>query len=353
MSAAVVTKNSEREPLLEKFSQWLKRHPELQLQNFKCDWLPGDASNRFYGRLQFDGKKDPLILMVMNAPEAFKSEEVTGGKVSEPSELPFVTVAKEFAKGGIRVPKIVGVAENSEFILLEDFGDELLYQRRQENSALEWYELALKELAKIQKMKPFELAASRSFTKDLLLWETEHFLEYALIKRNKNLSEAVLKDFRNFFSKLVDDVVSSPYVITHRDYHSKNLLILEKEKQIGVIDFQDALMGPATYDLASLLRDSYVALDPTEEEHLISVFEKASGKKVDRRIYGLTSLQRNLKAAGRFYYISMVKGKDTHLPYVAPTLKRVLKTLRDLKELRILSLIEAHLQEEIQGSCKV
>jgi aminoglycoside/choline kinase family phosphotransferase len=344
---------ADREPVLARVSQWLQGKPELKLKNFRCEWLPGDASNRFYGRLFFEGKSAPLMLMVMNAPEAFKSEEITGSNEAAIKELPFVTIGREFEKGKIRVPHLVAVSDSAEFILLEDFGDELLYQKRQTEAATAWYEKALKELSAIQKMKAFPLVASRSFTKDLLTWETEHFLEYALIKRNKNLPQGALADFRNFFGVLVNEMASAPYVITHRDYHSKNLLILENEKQIGVIDFQDALMGPPTYDVASLLRDSYVTFDEAEEKHLLDYFDQVSLQKLDRRLYGLTSLQRNLKAAGRFYYISMVKGKDTHLPYVAPTLKRVLKTLRELKELRILSLVEAHLKEEILGSCKV
>ena len=125
------------------------------------------------------------------------------------------------------------------------------------------------------------------------------------------------------------------------------LLLLKEEDRIGLIDFQDALMGPTTYDLASFLRDSYVQLTDEQETHLLKYYERKSSTEVDRHLYGVTSLQRNLKAAGRFYYISMVKGKDTHLPYVKPSLLRAFKTLKDLKENKILSLLEAALEKEV------
>ncbi len=307
-----------------------------------CDWLAGDASNRFYGRLKFE--KSNLILMVMNAPEAFKSEEVTGAAQGQIKELPFVSVGRAFEKAKVRVPHIYFISPASDFLITEDLGDELLYQRRQNSSALDWYEKALDELALIQKVSP--TITPHKFTTELLSWEFEHFMEYALIKRDKKLSDSVAAEIRKFGSKIVGRMASSSYVLVHRDYHSKNLLVLDNEKKIGVIDFQDALMGPPTYDLASLLRDSYVALSDEEENRLLQYFETVSGTKIDRELFGYTSLQRNLKAVGRFYYISMVKGKDTHLPYVKPSLHRIFKTLKQIGELRALALLEGLMSHE-------
>lgn len=336
---------SVREQALVGVRAWMDQDRARFSQDFQCEWLPGDASNRFYGRLKFaSGAK--MILMVMNAPEAFKSEEKSGVKEADLTELPFVTIGKAFEIQKIRVPRILGVDSRAQFLLTEDLGDELLYFRRQKDPATAWYERALEELVRIQTVKPFSPISERSFSRDLLLWEGEHFVEYMLLKRNVQVSEAALSEIRGFIQRAVERMASAPLVVVHRDYHSKNLMILDDEKRVGVIDFQDALMGPATYDLASLLRDSYVRFEDKEEQHLIEYFEKVSRSKVDRELFGYTSVQRNLKAAGRFHYISMVKGKDTHLPYVAPTLRRIFKTLKQLNEVRVLSILEGLLKNE-------
>ena len=115
-------------------------------EDFNCEWLPADASNRFYGRLTYLSGKT-LILMVMNAPEAFKSEEAGHETESDKKgELPFVTVARAFEAQGVRVPKILAVSHDSSFLILEDLGDELLYKKRAQAPALIWYEKAIDEL---------------------------------------------------------------------------------------------------------------------------------------------------------------------------------------------------------------
>lgn len=334
----------DRDQILKKVQTALSENQVLKsLGSYRSiAWLPGDASNRYYGRIQLD--KVSLVLMVMNAPEAFKSEEVTGAGQERLLELPFVSIDRAFGDANIRVPKIYFVAADSEFLIPEDLGDRLLYDQRQKDSALQWYEKALDELALIQKIT--KKITPHRFTRELLTWEAEHFVEYALLKRGKKISDAQLTELRSFLGRLVEKMATSNYVVCHRDFHSKNLLVLENEKRVGVIDFQDALMGPPTYDLASLLRDSYVRLEDAEEDQLIKYFEKASGQLVDRELFGMTSLQRNLKAVGRFYYILMVKGRDTHIPYVKPSLQRIFKTLKQIKELKALALLEGLLHEE-------
>lgn len=294
------------------------------------DWLPQDASNRFYGRIA----AIKSVVMVLNAPEAFRSEEVTTKSEIKIGELPFVSIGRDWAQSRVRVPAISWVDPQSEFLVCEDFGDRLLYLERQDSPAIEWYERAMEELVRIQGTSN-ALVSSRSFTHELLTWEFEHFVEYAIQKRHRKISAGDLHQLRQFGESLVQAMLSAPQVPTHRDYHSKNLMVLRDERRLGVIDFQDALTGPETYDLASLLRDSYVRLTPEEEEHCLRNFEFLAKRSIDRRVFYQTSLQRNLKAIGRFYYISMVKGRDTHLPFIAPSLKRVLATLEQMQEKRM------------------
>jgi len=305
-------------------------------ESFEWSKLPGDAGNRSYYRLK--SSKRSLMLMV-NAIDAFKSEEAaaTGQKIS--TELDFVNIGRDWRSQGIQVPEILWVSQDSHLVLLEDFGDLLLFVRRQAGNAHEEYRRALLELVKIQNSKPSPRILSRGFSKELLAWEFEHFVEYALEKRSKPMSAGQLASLRNWMKTVVDHLSALPQIVCHRDYHSKNLIVRESGL-IGVIDFQDALMGPDTYDLASLLRDSYVRFEDAEEEELLQSFESAARKKIDRTQFGLISLQRNMKAAGRFYYIQIVKGRDSHIPFVKPSLQRIFRSLKQLNEIEILSILE-------------
>jgi hypothetical protein len=154
------------------------------------------------------------------------------------------------------------------------------------------------------------------------------------------------EDFRPVraaFQAIAELLAGQPRVFTHRDYHSRNLIV--DGARLGVIDFQDALMGPAAYDLASLLRDAYIALDEALIDELIAAYldrmEQAGAGLGDRaafrRLFDLTSIQRNLKAAGRFVYIDRVKKNPKFLadiPRVLGYVRRNLETYPELATLR-------------------
>ena len=150
---------------------------------------------------------------------------------------------------------------------------------------------------------------------------------------------------------------AQPHVFCHRDYHSRNLMV--NGPRLGVIDFQDALMGPVTYDLASLLRDSYIALDERFIDRLITRYREGMCQELSssqytpmslddsqafRRLFDITSVQRNLKAAGRFVYIDRVKGNPNFLASIPQTLKNVHANLDKYPEFRRL---RAHLSPYI------
>ncbi|MBM4123904.1 MAG: DUF1679 domain-containing protein [Nitrospira sp.] len=133
-------------------------------------------------------------------------------------------------------------------------------------------------------------------------------------------------------NKIAELLAGQPQVFTHRDYHSRNLMM--RQGRVRVIDFQDALMGPASYDLASLLRDSYLSLDEELIEELVIRYldgRAKAGATLDRptfmRLFDLTSIQRNLKAAGRFVYIEKEKHNDRYLQYIPRTLGNVKRNL--------------------------
>ncbi len=313
--------------------------------------LPGDASNRRYFRLSLSAGHS-VILMQLAEPEAFKqSEEAVSGAVAV-TELPFLNVHRHLAGAGVTVPALYYYDQTAGLLYLEDFGDLLLVQACADGRGPETarhYQRAIEMLVKIHTAatSPADdrcLAFHRSFDVPLLMWEFDHFLEYGVVARHgRPMCADDFQPVRAVFQAIADLMATQPRVFTHRDYHSRNLLV--DGKRLGVIDFQDALMGPASYDLASLLRDAYIALDDSLLDELIAGYldrmEEAGAGLGDRaafrRLFDLTSIQRNLKAAGRFVYIDRVKKNPkflADLPRVLGYVRRNLAKYPELAPLR-------------------
>ncbi len=315
-----------------------------------CERLKGDASNRTYFRLHFKPGSRPqtVVLMELAEPEAFKrSEEAVSGAAST-DELPFLNIQRYLSDRGVAVPIVHAYDVAAGRLVLEDLGDCTLFDavaNADPGRVADLYRQAIDELVTIQTPQPPPargcLAFTRRFDHALLMWEFDHFLEYGIEARNGTaVPSAPREAIRRAFSRIAAELAAAPAMFVHRDYHSRNLML--SGDRLRVIDFQDALTGPPTYDLASLLRDSYVTLDQDLIDRLVAYYlSVAPGPTPDpsafRRLFDITGFQRNLKAAGRFIYIEKVKGRATHVPYVAPTLRsarRVLTAYPDLAELR-------------------
>ena len=325
--------------------------------------LCGDASNRRYYRLTLkNGPILSLILMQLADPEGFKvSEEAVSGAVTDVRELPFLNILRPLARARIPVPALHFYDEAAGLLYLEDFGDLTLFHACSRDGGFavrKYYPLAIDTLVRIQ----LQLTAcgadgcqafSHSFDTALLTWEFEHFLEYGIWVRldKKPICADDERTIRKGFSTIAEWLAGQPRVFTHRDYHSRNLMV--DGDRLGVIDFQDALLGPVTYDLASLLRDSYMALDEAFVEEMIDryVTGMCAGLEPDerdrllltdrpafRRLFDFTSIQRNLKAAGRFAYIDRVKGNPKFLADIPRTLGYVRRNLEKYPELEPLLL---------------
>ena len=322
-----------------------------------CVALAGDASNRRYYRLHLSGAPvTSLILMQLADPEGFKaSEEAVGGKDREISELPFINILKYLQTADIPVPVLYFYDEPGGLLYLEDFGDVTLAQACHEASAAtieRLYRQAIDVLVRIhaQASAPSHsscLAFSRSFDVPLYLWEFDHFLEYGVVARQgKPMCAEDYLPIREEFQKIAEWLGGQPMVFTHRDFHSRNLMV--ESDRLGVIDFQDALMGPITYDLASLLRDSYIALEEPLIDELLACYREKMCEALPssqhtamhlndavtfRRLFDFTSIQRNLKAAGRFVYIDRVKGNSNFLASIPHTLMNVRANLTKYPQL--------------------
>ena len=312
--------------------------------------LAGDASNRRYFRIELTGATArPVVLMQLAEPEAFKqSEEAVSGVAHQVAELPFLNILSHLSKAGVSVPRLYYYDQAAGLLYLEDFGDITLSEACREAGSTDLearYTQAIDTLVHMQSTAtspadPKCLAFHRSFDVPLLMWEFDHFLEYGIVaRRGKPMCADDYLPIRSEFENIAELLAGQPRVFVHRDYHSRNLMV--DGERLGVIDFQDALMGPATYDLASLLRDAYIELDEVLIDRLINRYLNRLGthrqvwanREAFRRLFDFTSIQRNLKAAGRFVYIDRVKGNPNFLADIPRVLNYVKRNLQKYPEL--------------------
>ena len=295
--------------------------------NFEVSLLAGDASDRSFCRVSFyepDAKlPDSAVLMVLEEPF------IDG-------ELPYLNVQKCMSAAGLPVPETLIPAPEKGFLLLEDFGDTMLEDVLQDASVEEkirLYKMAASLMIDIQltgtdRDYPDCIAFRLAFDVEKLMFEFNFFYEHAI----GNYKQAVPtpeddKAIRAGFLKICEILSAEPRYLTHRDYHSRNIM-LKEDDTLGLVDFQDARMGPLQYDLASLLLDSYALLpdeviDPVYE-YYIEEFERRSKTDIDRdhfdNIYDYMAIQRSIKAAGSFAFLDVVKKKNRYLKNFAPVL---------------------------------
>jgi len=293
--------------------------------------LPGGAGNRIYWRVG-DATGASAVVMEL-PPEPGKSEEVS--KDGVPQDLPFLNVHRYLQRLGVRVPRIHLDAHRRGFVVLEDLTDRTLELALSDADRHDLYARAIDRLARLRAHAerdpdPSCVAFGRAFDFDLYQWEFEHFIEYGLLGRSAKPTEAELRELRATFTRISQELAAAPRGFTHRDYQSRNIMVLPSGEQV-VIDFQDALQGPRQYDLVALLRDSYVELprDLIDEmlRRYLREFEREGGPRLDERqfvaFFDLLTVQRKLKDAGRFVFIDQVKKNPSFLPHIPSSLRYV------------------------------
>ena len=298
----------------------------------KTTKLPGGAGNRNYHRVEIPGTS---VVVMELPPEPAKSEEVSKSEASP--ELPFLNVRRYLARLGVRVPALLVDQTARGYLVLEDLTDQTLELALQAPGASRGaiYGKAIDALAGLRaraEQAPDKtcLAFGRAFDFDLYQWEFEHFIEWGLLARGAKPSEVELATLRSIFTGISRELDAAPKGFTHRDYQSRNIMVLPSGEQV-VIDFQDALQGPRQYDLVALLRDSYVELDRgLIDEMLVRYlrkFHEAGGPKLDERaftaFFDLLTVQRKLKDAGRFVFIDQVKKNPSYLVHIPSSLRYV------------------------------
>jgi hypothetical protein len=284
----------------------------------------------------------PKTIVHMELPEgALGSDEVTGGE--PPSELPFLNMGRHLADKGLRVPELYLDAASDRALLLEDLGDEV-FSNQVANAPIDtmrlWYGAAVDLLAQMhQRMWPMPdgcVAKTRLFDYDLLRWELDHYREWgAETLQGKPLAPKVRKKLDRAFDDLAREAASFSKGFVHRDYQSRNLMVIDPLPDLGslaIIDFQDALEGPRVYDLVALLNDSYVDVPDTLKEEMVCRYaERMSFDALQiSDEFHIVTVQRKLKDGGRFVFIDRVKGDPSFLQYVEGSFKRVCSALRRL-----------------------
>jgi aminoglycoside/choline kinase family phosphotransferase len=330
--------------------------------------LAGDASSRRYYRAELNGRVTPSSIVVMELPSGsllpLSSEELAVFK--EPlKELPFLNMHRFLSRIGVRVPQLYGQSIEEGLLFLEDLGDVALWDKVQDlppSAVLSWYQKAIDELLLLQIRGTREredscIAFQQRFDFRLYMWEFDHFLEYGLEKRPKTkIPQTQIQQLRNIFIDIARRLDSLPPCLNHRDYHSWNLMI--HDNKVAMIDFQDALLAPPQYDLASLLNDRVTdsVIQPDLEAKLLSYYidrridieEKAIHRDEFIDIYLLSAIQRDLKVVGRFYYLDIVKGKTAYKRFIPPTVRRLKRNLARLPQTEKLIPILAEYYEEMR-----
>ncbi len=312
--------------------------------------LKGDASTRSYYRLDVPGQA-PVIVMRLPA-DALSADEGTSDP--RPAELPFINMQRHLLARGVPVPRVLVDHTSRGVLLLEDLGDETFEARLRKHEPAGWRELyaqAVDVMAAMHRACAEHdsacVAYGRSFDRKLLRWELEHFREWGLEALGITLSDAQRGELERSFDLLVDQVLALPQGFVHRDYQSRNLMWALGDALV-VIDFQDALQGPAVYDLVALMCDSYVDLDHPLQLAMITHLAELRGESAAalERAFWLVTVQRKLKDAGRFVFIDQVRGNPDFLPWYAPSLRYVGRALSHLPELAPLATL---LREHIPG----
>jgi len=309
--------------------------------------LAGDASSRRYYRAHLTGSDDPRSLIIMELPGGsalpLSSEELAIFKEG-PAELPFLNLHRFLTAIGVAVPHLYGQWETEGLLMLEDLGDTALWDRVQgaaDPEVMSWYERAIDELLRLQlrgtaARDPRCIAFQQRFDLKLYLWEFDHFIDWGLLKRpDAKVVATTLKRLKKVFARIAETLDRQPAYLSHRDYHSWNLMV--HNDAIRVIDFQDALLAPLQYDLASLLNDRITdrVVKPPLEDRLVRYYFERKCELENRRddfaqfqeIYRLSAIQRDFKVIGRFYYLNLVKGKPGYMRYVPPTARRLKRNL--------------------------
>lgn len=289
---------------------WLEN--DLLLSINSCEPASSDASFRRYFRI----KSSEAQFIVMDAPPDKENIE------------PFLRIAELLKRSHVNVPEIFQQNRADGFLLLEDFGTLCFLDQLDANNAEALYQSAFDSLFKLQINTDIQNCGLPSYNETLLLRELAIFDEWFL-KHTLDI-QIPASTWETLRTLLVNSALEQPVCCVHRDYHSRNLMVLNSNSP-GIIDFQDAVIGPITYDLVSLLRDCYIAWPAQQvEQWMIRYYQRLLRANLIncsliqfQRWFDLMGLQRHLKAIGIFSRLHLRDGKSSYLNDIPRTLNYV------------------------------
>lgn len=325
--------------------------------------LAGDASTRRYYRVRPAPASGLPSVVAMRYPD-----EVPAGE-----ELPFLNVHRYLRRCGVPVPAVYRSDPEAKLLLLEDAGDTTLEDdvgRRGAGACEPLYEQCVEILVAIQSegtraLDGSAIPARLAFDVRKFAEEIDFFFEHAVrgfggIPLTESEERAIEERLLPFLARLAE----LPRVLAHRDYHSRNVMVLSPERapahrNLRLLDFQDARMGTVFYDLASLLRDAYVTLPDEVEERLRYAWRHAASRELLRaagdpgafgELLDVAALQRNVKAIGTFGNQAHNRGKVFYLRFVPPTVEHLRRNFARNRAMaalsdRLLPLLEALAQK--------
>ena len=307
--------------------QWVAQ--QLNQDKVELSVVSGDASFRRYFRFT---QGDESWIAMDAPPEKEDSSS-------------FVSIAKNWLSQGIQVPFIKALNLEEGFMLLSDFGDKLLLsalnpQQVDIQQGKHYYTKAMQALLNIQALD--NSVSLPAYDSTLLMQEMSLFKDWLIdAKLGLNLSDEESQGLSTCLSLLEERALAQHQVTVHRDFHARNLMICDDD-ELGIIDFQDAVVGPATYDLVSLLRDCYIVW-PSELVHgwCREFYDLALEKQATtanplgsfanfKEDFDLMGLQRHIKVAGIFARLSLRDGKHGYLADIPRTLEYILTVSQQL-----------------------
>jgi hypothetical protein len=309
---------------LKQLAQWVQQQAKDQEMQVAAELEPvsGDASFRRYFRAR--GEEGSWI--AVDAPPEHEDCE------------PFIAIAQGWLTQGVPVPRVIASDLEQGFMLLDDFGDRLLLPALDAGSVEAHYAQALEVLRQIQRTTQPQLPP---YDRVMLAREMALFPEWFLTRLlGLELSDEEYTLVGLVAKLLIESALAQPQVSVHRDYHSRNLM-LRADQGLGVIDFQDAVKGPVTYDLVSLLRDCYVDWPDEQVRFWVETFRQRLLKDgVDvaesalfQQQFDLMGMQRHLKVLGIFSRLWLRDGKEGYLDDLPRTLSYLYRASARYEEL--------------------
>lgn len=310
------TRNRQQE-----LKHWL--HTQLGERPFTLDPASNDASFRSYWRVGL-GPSDSMIAMDA-PPEKENSAE-------------FIRIGRHLAAAGLHTPAIHEFDLNKGFVLMEDLGSTSYAQALTTATAPALYEDALSALATIANTDPSSLAPyeAQRFDDELDLFTQWLVTEHLQVE----LDSGQRKVWSGAKQALIDSALNQPCVFVHRDYHCRNLMVCPRHNP-GVLDFQDALFGPITYDPVSLLRDCYIKWPETEVASWMESYRQRVAPLLPGDVtpgqwqqwFDWMGVQRHLKAAGIFARLRHRDGKPGYLADIPRTMSYVVEICTKYRQL--------------------